>query len=203
MLGTADYLAPEQALNSHNVDSRADVYGLGCTLYFLLTGHAPFPEGTLAQRIAKHQTQMPSAIEDERPETPEELSRICFKMIQKSADERFQRITQVAAQLHSWLSDQGIEVETQTDSSVKLIAAGARPAVAKSSGGSSKTHDSSRREDPTKPAPAIKPPGPAVSDDTASDQGRATVKGLDGPSRTDSRLAGCSTTGRQQTQPSW
>ncbi len=55
VLGTADYLAPEQALNSHKVDVRTDIYGLGCTLYFLLTGHPPFPEGTLAQRIAKHQ----------------------------------------------------------------------------------------------------------------------------------------------------
>ena len=55
VLGTADYLAPEQAVNSHKVDHRADIYGLGCSLYFLLTGHPPFPEGTLAQRIAKHQ----------------------------------------------------------------------------------------------------------------------------------------------------
>ncbi len=58
VLGTADYLAPEQALNSHKVDHRADIYGLGCTLYYLITGKPPFPEGTLAQRIAKHQTEM-------------------------------------------------------------------------------------------------------------------------------------------------
>ena len=57
VLGTADYLAPEQALNSHEVDTRADIYGLGCTFYFALTGHPPFCEGTLAQRIAKHQTR--------------------------------------------------------------------------------------------------------------------------------------------------
>ncbi len=62
VLGTADYLAPEQALSSHDVDSRADIYSLGCTLYYLLTGQAPFPEGTLAQRIAKHQTKMPPDI---------------------------------------------------------------------------------------------------------------------------------------------
>ena len=73
VLGTADYLAPEQALNSHDVDSRADIYGLGCTLYFLLTGHPPFPEGTLAQRIAKHQTQMPADISQDRPDCPGEL----------------------------------------------------------------------------------------------------------------------------------
>ena len=60
VLGTADYLAPEQALDSHTVDHRADIYSLGCTLYYLLTGHAPFPEGTLPQRLLMHQTQMPA-----------------------------------------------------------------------------------------------------------------------------------------------
>ncbi|MBQ17440.1 MAG: hypothetical protein CMJ65_09980 [Planctomycetaceae bacterium] len=49
VLGTADYLAPEQALDSHQADARADIYSLGCTFYFLLTGHPPFNEGTLAQ----------------------------------------------------------------------------------------------------------------------------------------------------------
>ena len=70
VLGTADYLAPEQALNSHTVDHRADIYGLGCTLYFLLTGKPPFSDGTLAQRIAKHQTEMPTSIRKVRPDVP-------------------------------------------------------------------------------------------------------------------------------------
>ena len=47
VLGTADYLAPEQAINSHDVDARADIYSLGCAFYFLLSGHPPFPDGTL------------------------------------------------------------------------------------------------------------------------------------------------------------
>ena len=62
VMGTADYLSPEQAVNSHEVDHRADIYSLGCTLYFFLTGRPPYDKGTLAQRIAMHQTKEPDSI---------------------------------------------------------------------------------------------------------------------------------------------
>jgi serine/threonine-protein kinase len=104
VLGTADYLAPEQALNSHTVDRRVDIYGLGCTMYFLLTGHPPFPEGTIAQRIAKHQSTMPPDIRAERPEVPGELEGICFKMIQKDPKYRYANCTVVAEVLEQWLA---------------------------------------------------------------------------------------------------
>jgi eukaryotic-like serine/threonine-protein kinase len=61
VLGTADYLSPEQALNSHTVDHRTDIYSLGCTAYFMLAGHPPFPEGTVAQRLVAHQVKLPQA----------------------------------------------------------------------------------------------------------------------------------------------
>ncbi len=96
VLGTADYLAPEQALNSHTVDHRADIYGLGCTLYFLLTGKPPFSDGTLAQRIARHQTEMPKSIRKVRSECPGELEGICVKMIQKDPAYRYQTAGEVA-----------------------------------------------------------------------------------------------------------
>lgn len=96
VLGTADYLAPEQALNSHTVDHRADIYGLGCTLYFLLTGKPPFSDGTLAQRIARHQTEMPRSIRELRKDCPGELEGICVKMIQKEPKYRYQSAAEVA-----------------------------------------------------------------------------------------------------------
>jgi serine/threonine-protein kinase len=68
VLGTADYLSPEQALDSHKVDLRSDVYSLGCTLYYLLTGAPPFPDGTLAQRLMAHQTKTPRPVRDKRPD---------------------------------------------------------------------------------------------------------------------------------------
>jgi serine/threonine-protein kinase len=83
VLGTADYLAPEQAVDSHGVDARADIYSLGCTLYFLLTGHPPFPEGTLPQRLLAHQRTPPPDVRADRPEAPEDLVAICTKMMAK------------------------------------------------------------------------------------------------------------------------
>ncbi|MEM0924615.1 MAG: serine/threonine-protein kinase [Planctomycetota bacterium] len=104
VLGTADYLAPEQALNSHSVDHRADIYGLGCTMYFLLTGQPPFNQGTLAQRIAMHQKEMPKPIRDLRGDVPGELEGICVKMIQKEPEYRYQSAADVAEILERFVS---------------------------------------------------------------------------------------------------
>lgn len=108
VLGTADYLAPEQALDSHTADHRADIYGLGCTAYFALTGYPPFREGTLTQRLMFHQTKEPPAIAGERPEignTPRgvELAKIVGQMMAKKPDERFQTMDDVATALARWL----------------------------------------------------------------------------------------------------
>ncbi|PHS01814.1 MAG: serine/threonine protein kinase [Blastopirellula sp.] len=107
ILGTADYLSPEQAMNSHRVDARTDIYSLGCTLYFLLVGHVPFPEGSLAQRIAKHQSVMPEKIRKSRPNCPASLANICEKMMEKKRTERFQSAKQVAHELRNWLETRG------------------------------------------------------------------------------------------------
>ena len=103
VLGTADYLPPEQALNSHAVDHRADIYSLGCTLYYLLTGHAPFPEGSLSQRLLYHQTQMPASITIDRPDAPRDLVDVAVKMMQKQPAARYGRAGDVAAALRAWL----------------------------------------------------------------------------------------------------
>jgi serine/threonine protein kinase len=107
VLGTADYLAPEQAIDSHGVDLRADIYSLGCTMYFLLTARPPFPEGTLPQRLMQHQKQMPASIRDFRPDVPVELVDICMKMIAKKPDQRYQTMYDVARWLNSWLLTKG------------------------------------------------------------------------------------------------
>ncbi len=101
-IGTADYLAPEQALNSHEVDHRVDIYGLGCTLYYLLVGHAPFPEGTVVQRIAKHQSVMPTDILELRPDCPQPLRDLCWHMIQKDAGDRIQDYDQLLERIRQF-----------------------------------------------------------------------------------------------------
>lgn len=102
ILGTVDYLAPEQAVGSPDLDHRVDIYSLGCTFYFLLTGHPPFPEGTLPERIVKHQTQDPPPLAGERPGVPEQLAAICEKMMAKDPAARFQSVAEVARLLTDW-----------------------------------------------------------------------------------------------------
>jgi serine/threonine protein kinase len=108
VLGTADYLPPEQAIDSHGIDARADIYSLGCTLYFLLTGHPPFPDGTLPQRLMAHQRQQPPSIAKERPDAPADLLAMCMKMMAKKPVDRYQSMTEVAQALRRWLTDHGL-----------------------------------------------------------------------------------------------
>ncbi|HWB00708.1 MAG TPA: serine/threonine-protein kinase, partial [Pirellulales bacterium] len=112
VLGTADYLPPEQAVNSHNVDSRADIYSLGCTLYYCLTGHPPFNEGTLTQRLLKHQNTEPPSILIDRPDAPKDLLAICARMMAKAPDKRFQSAREVADVLAKWLAGAPVSVGT-------------------------------------------------------------------------------------------
>lgn len=99
VLGTADYLAPEQAIDSHAVDIRADIYSLGATLYYLLTGRPPFEASTVAQKLLCHQMKQPTPVRELRPEVPEGLDAVLTKMMAKKPDERYQTPADVAAAL--------------------------------------------------------------------------------------------------------
>ena len=99
VLGTADYIAPEQASAPRSADIRADVYSLGCTLYYLLTGHTPFPDGTLVQKLKAHSEQTPRPLTEARPGVPPNLARIVERMMAKDLSLRFQRPFDVAEAL--------------------------------------------------------------------------------------------------------
>lgn len=107
VIGTADYLSPEQALDSHLVDPRSDLYGLGGTLYFLLTGRPPFNEGTLAQRILSHQSKEPDSLSTLVAGMSPQLEEIVKRMMWKQPDGRYQTAQQVSAALTHWLAEHG------------------------------------------------------------------------------------------------
>lgn len=107
IIGTVDYMSPEQALESDDLDHRADLYSLGCTFYFLLTGRPPFGEGTLPQRIMKHQTQAPPPVSQHRDGVPEELDAICRRMMAKKPEDRYPTAADVALALAPWSASSG------------------------------------------------------------------------------------------------
>ncbi len=90
LIGTADYIAPEQARDASLVDIRADIYSLGCSLYYLLTGQPPFPGASLMQKILQHQEAEPPAVQALRPDVPEEVGAIVEKMLAKKPEDRYQ-----------------------------------------------------------------------------------------------------------------
>jgi serine/threonine protein kinase len=89
ILGTADYLAPEQAMTS-KVDIRADLYGLGGTMYFMLTGKSPVPDGNVTQKLLFQQKHDPPPVTNYRKDVPVELLKVVTKLMQKKADLRYQ-----------------------------------------------------------------------------------------------------------------
>ena len=98
-LGTADYISPEQYIDSYQIDERADIYSLGCTFYFALTGKVPFPYSTQAQKLKAHLKKKPAPVQEIRPEIPERVSAIVAKMMAKHPQNRIQTAAEVVRYL--------------------------------------------------------------------------------------------------------
>jgi serine/threonine-protein kinase len=99
VMGTPDYIAPEQARDSHHADIRADLYSLGCTLYFLLTGKPPFPGGSLSEKLMKHQLQEPRPVESLHPEVAPAVAQLVRKLMSKQPEQRYQTPAELAVAL--------------------------------------------------------------------------------------------------------
>jgi predicted Ser/Thr protein kinase len=107
LMGTPDYMAPEQAEDARAADTRADVYSLGCTLFHLLTGRIPYPATTgLAKVLAHREKPVPSAREL-RPEVPPELDAVVARMLAKSPADRYQTPGEAAEALAPFATGQG------------------------------------------------------------------------------------------------
>lgn len=102
VIGSFDYIAPEQTRNAPSVDARADIYSLGCTFYFLLTGHRPFAGSSVADKLVAHQLDEPRPINDFRDDIPPDLVRVVNRMMSKSPADRFQSAAEVEAALAEW-----------------------------------------------------------------------------------------------------
>ncbi|HEY7314049.1 MAG TPA: serine/threonine-protein kinase [Gemmataceae bacterium] len=99
VMGTPDFMAPEQSLSTRTVDIRADLYALGCTLYFLLAGKPPFPGGTLGDKIARHLAEEPQPIEQLRPGAPPAVAAVLRKLMAKNVEDRYATPAETAAAL--------------------------------------------------------------------------------------------------------
>jgi len=90
LLGTVDYMAPEQVRDAHSVDIRADLYALGGVLYWCLTGKTPFPSnGNAVRDLARRLEQPPPSVRDKRPELPEELDRVIQRLMALNPEDRY------------------------------------------------------------------------------------------------------------------
>jgi serine/threonine protein kinase len=102
VLGTLDYLAPEQARDSHNVDIRADIYSLGGTFYYLLTGKTPLDKGRFNPKMLGGAMPGAKPVRQLRPEVPQALAQVVEKMMAQAPQHRYQTPAEVIAALEPW-----------------------------------------------------------------------------------------------------
>ena len=109
-LGTFDYISPEQARDARSADIRSDLYSLGCTMFFMLVGRAPFAEGTMVQKLLQHQQERPPEILDMRAEVPRRLISVVHKLMSKRPQDRFQHPAALEFELLSIAEEEGFDV---------------------------------------------------------------------------------------------
>ncbi len=122
-VGTFDYVSPEQARHSHSVDTRSDIYSLGCSLYHMLAGRVPFPSPSLPEKLFHHQSIEPDSLLGIVPGIPEGLVEVVRKMMSKQPEDRYQSPKDVAHALEPYV--EGLEFSSNASrdevSSVRAI----------------------------------------------------------------------------------
>ncbi len=125
-LGTFDYISPEQAHDPRQADVRSDIYSLGCTLYFLLTGQPPFPEGTAIQKLLMHGTKMPEDPRFFRSDISDSMIAILRKMLAKRPSDRYREPIDLIHDLRTLAELEGLVWASSSDNLVNLPAAAQR-----------------------------------------------------------------------------
>jgi eukaryotic-like serine/threonine-protein kinase len=137
LVGTFDYVAPEQARHSHAADIRSDIYSLGCTIYHRFVGHVPFPGASLPEKLYAHQALEPFPLDQLVPGLPQGLIEVVQRMMRKSPDERYATPLQVAQALEPYAGDDDSVGDHQTEAPLvtkpkaETLPASPRPKLAK------------------------------------------------------------------------
>jgi serine/threonine protein kinase len=105
VVGTMDYIAPEQVDDPTGVDARADLYAMGCSMYFALTGQPPFPGGTSQEKMKRHRTEAADPLTDFNPTVPIEFTRVVEKLMEKIPGRRYQTAKAAREALLPWAAD--------------------------------------------------------------------------------------------------
>jgi serine/threonine-protein kinase len=153
--GTPDYMAPEQAHPGGPLDGRSDLYSLGCTFYYLLTGRVPYPGGSWTEKLLRHGLERPRAVTDLRPEVPPTVAAVVERLMAKQPEERYPGPAVVASVLWG-LAERGWGVVPQ---------AAPRPAAPPADAGPCETPSvpSLPELPPVPPAQEAAPPEPVAA----------------------------------------
>ncbi|HEY7311099.1 MAG TPA: serine/threonine-protein kinase [Gemmataceae bacterium] len=104
VLGTPDYIAPEQSRDIHAADIRSDLYSLGCVFYFTLAGRVPFPGENAMEKLIKHLMDEPEPLEKVRPEVPPAVAAVVRRLMAKNPSDRYQTPAELARDLEPWIA---------------------------------------------------------------------------------------------------
>ncbi len=117
VLGSIDYMAPEQTVDASAVDARADLYSLGCCLYFALTGRPPFPAGSMRDKVHAHRNSEPTWVQNRNADIPGGFAALVHRLLAKEPSQRFGSAAELVAALTPWCqTSAATPVETQGDS---------------------------------------------------------------------------------------
>ncbi len=136
IVGSIDYMAPEQTRDPTTVDGRADLYALGCCLYFALTGKPPFPEGEVYQKVRAHRHEPPEPIRSRNPQVPDEFAAIVDRLMSKSPKDRYNSAGEFAVALANFRTEPPLPLDVPADAEYQdavkaLIAGWSPPEIAK------------------------------------------------------------------------
>lgn len=120
-MGTPAYMPPEQATDAHNVDVRADIYSLGCTLYALVVGHPPFSGKTALDVITKHQREPVTPPDRIVEHVPGYLSKVILKMLAKRPEDRYRNMDEVIAALEEFVGIESTGPYQPTEEQIRTL----------------------------------------------------------------------------------